>query len=207
MIDKLSCLTDFLGSQGFKNSICTLVKNEGLLADNYQFKLFYEHIYEMQVILISIYIAKQTKIEVPINLNELEKWCTFRGVDFRNYVYDKIEEEIDATKKNDDFYNKTLKALMDYNQNNMEENNMSKTINDTEFENFVKETEAKADASIAAYQAKIAQEIENKRKECEEANKKDKAQAEANDLRYFYDGLINAGFTESEAMSILLKRV
>lgn len=202
MIDKLSLLTDFLDSQDFKNNVCAFVKHKGLLADNYQFKLFYKHIPAMQVILISIYVAKQTKIEVTINLNYLG-----RGIDFRHYVYEKIEAEINIARNNDDFYNKTLKALMEYNQNNMEENNMSKTINDTEFENFVKETEAKADASIAAYQAKVAQEIENKRKECEEANKKDKAQAEANELRYFYDGLIHAGFTEEEALSILLKRV
>ena len=202
MIDKLSLLTDFLDSQGFKNTVCACVKKNGLLDNNYQLKLFNKHIPDAQVIIISIYVAKQTRIEVRINLNDLGK-----GIDFRNYVYKRIEEEINIARNNNDFYNKTLKTLMEYNQNNTEENSMNKTINDTEFENFVKETEAKADASIAELQAKASKEIENKRKECEEANKKDKAQAEANELRYFYDGLIKAGFTKSEAMSILLKRV
>lgn len=83
---------------------------------------------------------------------------------------------------------------------------MAKTQNEIEFENFAKERQAQAEASLQAYKTKVENEIEAKRQECLEADKRDQAYQVANRYRYFYDGLIAAGFDENQAMAILLEK-
>ena len=83
---------------------------------------------------------------------------------------------------------------------------MHKSQNEIEFENFANERRVQADASVQAYKVKVENEIETKRQECLEADKKERAYQAAAQYRYFFDGLIAPGFDENPAMAILLEK-
>lgn len=207
--------------------------------------MFWKPNYERNAMVISIYIAKQTKIEVNLEFDAINETFTMPASDFelQHYVYQKVIKELDAARRNEDLYiyGQVLKELdiahrnedlcnqviknSKYGQsllrddavdaaryfyevvNNIkEENKMAKTQNEIEFENFAKERQAQAEASLQAYKAKVENEIEAKRLECLEADKRDQAYQVANRYRYFFDGLIAAGFDENQAMAILLEK-
>jgi len=214
---------EFLMSQTFKDNIYVELTHRHLISDGYQWKMFCKPNYERNAFVLSIYIAKQTKIEVDLEFAAINEIFTMPASDFelRNYVYGKVLKELDAARHNEDLYNQIIKNskygyhddavdaaryFYEIVNNIKEENKMAKTQNEIEFENFAKERQAQAEASLQAYKTKVENEIEAKRQEYLEADKKDSAYQAANQYRYFYDGLIAAGFNENQAMAILLEK-
>lgn len=201
----------FLQSQTFKDNVYAELMHRNLIADGYQWKMFCKPNYVQNTIVISIYIAKQTKIEIDLEFAAINAIFGMPASDFEleHYVYQKVLKELDAARRNEDFCNKyghyAFYAFETMN-NIEEENKMAKTQNEIEFENFAKERQAQAEASLQAYKTKVENEIEAKRLECLEADRKDRAYQAANQYRYFYDGLVAAGFDENQAMAILLEK-
>ena len=171
--------------------------HRNLISDGYQWKMFCKPNYERNAMIVSIYIAKQTKIEVYLDFYALEKLSDYPGL-LEKYAYEQILKQLD--------YEQTIDALKKYNNNIEEETTMHKTQNEIEFENFANERRAQADASVQAYKDKVENEIEAKRQECQEADRKERAYLAAAQYRYFFDGLIAAGFDENQAMAILLEK-
>lgn len=170
---------------------------------------------------VSYYIGG-TKIEVYIKFAAIAEAASMIGgkYELERYILAEIIAELDTARRNKDLCNKyghhddmldaaryafeiMAKETM---KNIKEENKMAKTQNEIEFENFAKERQAQAEASLQAYKTKVENKIEAKRLECLEADKKDQAYQVANRYRYFYDGLIAAGFDENQAMAILLEK-
>ena len=191
----------FLMSQTFKDNVYAELMHRNLISDGYQWKMFCKLNYERNAFVLSIYIAKQTKIEVDLEFTAINEIFTMPASDFelRNYVYQKVLKELDAASRSARHFYEIVNKIK-------EENKMAKTQNEIEFENFAKERQAQAEASLQAYKTKVENEIEAKRLECLEADKKDQAYQVANRYRYFYDGLIAAGFDENQAMAILLEK-
>lgn len=213
---------EVLMSQTFKNNVYAELMHRNLISDGYQWKMFCKPNYERNAFVLSIYIAKQTKIEIDLEFAAINEIFTMPASDFelKHYVYQKVLKELDIARRNEDFCNKyghhddmvdaaryAFELMTTYsNENIKEENKMAKTQNEIEFENFAKERQAQAEASLQAYKTKVENEIEAKRLECLEADKKDRAYQAANQYRYFFDGLIAAGFDENQAMAILLEK-
>lgn len=173
---------EFLMSQTFKDNVYAELMHRNLISDGYQWKMFCKPNYERNAFILSIYIAKQTKIEVDLEFAAINEIFTMPASDFelRNYVYQKVLKELDAARRNEDLCNKYghHDDALDSARYFYEIVNMAKTQNEIEFENFAKERQAQKDQ---AYQV-------------------------ANRYRYFYDGLIAAGFDENQAMAILLEK-
>ena len=190
----MACFPDLervLQTQTFKDNVYAELMHRNLISDGYQWKMFCNPNYERDAMVISIYIAKQTKIEVYLDFYALEKLSDFPIL---------LEKHV---------YEQTIEALKKYNNNNNnieEETTMNKTQNEIEFENFANERRAQADASVQAYKDKVENEIEAKRQECQEADRKERAYLAAAQYRYFFDGLLAAGFDENQAMAILLEK-
>ena len=208
---------EFLMSQTFKDNVYAELMRRNLISDGYQWKMFCKLNYERNAFVLSIYIAKQTKIEIDLEFAAINEIFTMPASDFelKHYVYQKVLKEFDAARRNEDFCNKyehhddaldSARYFYEIVNKIKEENKMAKTQNEIEFENFAKERQAQAEASLQAYKTKVENEIEAKRLECLEADKKDQAYQVANRYRYFYDGLIAAGFDENQAMAILLEK-
>ena len=208
---------EFLMSQTFKDNVYAELTHRNLISDGYQWKMFCKPNYERNAFVLSIYIAKQTKIEVDLEFAAINEIFTMPASDFqlKHYVYQKVLKELDTASRNEDLCNKyghhddavdAARYFYEIVNNIKEENKMAKTQNEIEFENFAKERQAQAEASLRAYKTKVENEIEAKRLECLEADKKDQAYQVANQYRYFYDGLIAAGFDENQAMAILLEK-
>lgn len=207
----------FLQTQAFKDNVYDELMHRNLISDGYQWKMFHKINYERNVIVISIYIAKQTKIEVDLKFDALKEAYLMpaRYFEIQSYILMRVQKELDAARRNEDLCNKyghhddavdAARYFYEIVNNIKEENKMAKTQNEIEFENFAKERQAQAEASLQAYKTKVENEIEAKRLECLEADKKDQAYQVANRYRYFYDGLIAAGFDENQAMAILLEK-
>lgn len=207
----------FLMSQTFKDNVYAELMHRNLISDGYQWKMFCKLNYERNAFVLSIYIAKQTKIEVDLEFAAINEIFAMPASDFelRYYVYQKVLKELDVARRNEDLCNKyghrddaidATRYFYEIVNKIKEENKMAKTQNEIEFENFAKERQAQAEASLQAYKTKVENEIEAKRLECLEADKKDQTYQVANRYRYFYDGLIAAGFDENQAMAILLEK-
>lgn len=196
---EISEINTFLETQTFKDNVYADVMNRGLLTEGYQFKIFCKPAYEKEAITISIYIGKQNKILVDIYLRDI-----INNPNFRSYIHHQINKRLDEVCH--PAYELTMEALKSYNNNIKEETTMHKTQNEIEFENFANERRAQADASVQAYKDKVENEIETKRQECLEADKKERAYQAAAQYRYFFDGLLAAGFDENQAMAILLEK-
>lgn len=190
-------LDTFLQTQTFKDNVYAELMHRNLISDGYQWKMFCKSNYERNAMVISIYIAKQTKIEVYLDFYALENLSDYPEL-LKKHVYEQILQKLD--------YEQTIDALKKYNNNIKEETTMHKTQNEIEFENFANERRAQADASVQAYKDKVENEIETKRQECLEADKKERAYQAAAQYRYFFDGLLAAGFDENQAMAILLEK-
>lgn len=214
---------EFLMSQTFKDNIYVELTHRHLISSGYQWKMFCKPNYERNAFVLSIYIAKQTKIEVDLEFAAINEIFTMPASDFmlRQYVYDKVLKELDVARRNEDLYNQVIKNskygyhddavnaaryFYEIVNNIKEETTMNKTQNEIEFENFANERRAQADASVQAYKDKVENEIETKRQECLEADKKERAYQAAAQYRYFFDGLLAAGFDENQAMAILLEK-
>lgn len=209
-------------SQTLTDRVYSELMHRNLISDGYQWKMFCKPNYERNAMVISIYIAKQTKIEVDIKFAAISEAASMISgkYELERYVIDKIIEELDIARQCEDLCNKygrrddmldaaryafelMTKETM---KNIKEETTMHKTQNEIEFENFANERRAQADASVQAYKDKVENEIETKRQECLEADKKERAYQAAAQYRYFFDGLIAAGFDKDQAMAILLEK-
>jgi hypothetical protein len=222
-------------SQTLTDRVYAELMRRNLISDGYQWKMFCKPNYERNAMVISIYIAKQTKIEVNIEFAAISEAASMVSgkYELERYVLDKIIEELDIARQCEDLCNKyrrrddscidaaryafermakeafrfTMDETGKLKMNNIEEETtMHKTQNEIEFENFANERRAQADASVQAYKVKVENEIETKRQECLEADKKDQAYQAAAQYRYFFDGLIAAGFDKDQAMAILLEK-
>lgn len=229
-----SSFENFFQSQSLQDYVYSELMHRNLISDGYQWKMFCKPNYEQKAMVISIYIAKQTKIEVNIDFAAIAEAESMVGgkYELERYVRKKIIDELDIARQCEDLCNKyrrhddmldaaryafermakeafiftmdeTGKLKM---KNIEEETTMHKTQNEIEFENFANERRAQADASVQAYKVKVENEIETKRQECLEADKKERAYQAAAQYRYFFDGLIAAGFDKDQAMAILLEK-
>ena len=192
----------FLQSQTFKDNVYAELMHRNLISDGYQWKMFCKLNHEREAMVISIYIAKQTKIEVDLEFD------TLFGDDYeiRQYIYRKVIKELDKACKKACNQIDAARYFYEIVNNIEEETTMHKTQNEIEFENFANERRAQADASVQAYKDKVENEIEAKRQECQEADRKERAYLAAAQYRYFFDGLLAAGFDENQAMAILLEK-
>lgn len=221
-------------SQTLTDRVYSELMRRNLISDGYQWKMFCKPNYERNAMAISIYIAKQTKIEVDIKFAAISEAASMISgkYELERYVIDKIIEELDIARQCEDLCNKygrhddmldaaryafermakeAISFTMDETgglkmKNIEEETTMHKTQNEIEFENFANERRAQADASVQAYKDKVENEIETKRQKCLEADKKERAYQAAAQYRYFFDGLIAAGFDKDQAMAILLEK-
>ena len=178
---------EFLMSQSFKDNVYVELTHRHLISDGYQWKMFCKSNYERNAFVLSIYIAKQTKIEVDLEFAAINEIFAMPASDFelRDYVYKKVLKELDTARRNEDLYDRLIKnskygyhddmadaatyyaAIMTTysNENIKEENKMAKTQNEIEFENFDKERQAQAAASLQAYKTKVENENAAKRRE------------------------------------------
>lgn len=212
-------------SQTLTDRVYAELMRRNLISDGYQWKMFCKPNYERDAMVISIYIAKQTKIEVDIEFRAIAEAASMPSgkYELERYVLAMIIKELDIARHNEDLCNKyrhrddmldayrhafelMAKYSVETTNNIKEETTMHKTQNEIEFENFANERRAQADASVQAYKDKVENEIETKRQECLEADKKERAYQAAAQYRYFFDGLLAAGFDENQAMAILLEK-
>lgn len=165
-----------------------------IIAEAYKYKLV-EPGYEPKVyfntvkntedyIKIAIYIGKRKNISLaPIN----------RCIESIGTIMAKVKSDFEVFSHQNNITEK-------------ENEEMSKSIQEIEFEKFEAIKKAEAAAENEKYNADIAKEIEEKRQEYLEDQKKANARDDANSYWYFYSGLIEAGFNENQAMQILLAK-
>ncbi len=199
MIDNVNYLTTFLETQTFKDHVYAEAMRRELISDGYQFKLFQKLSFERNAIVLSIYIAKQKKIEVFLDLTKLG-----RGIDFRAYTYRRVIEELDIARRNEDFYKRTMETVETYcsiNQNIEEENTNMDDILKAEIEKITANYNLQMSALVAEREREIA--------DCKKAYERTKIIEDQNEAAFRQkakmDALVTAGFTEQQAFEMIMK--
>lgn len=160
------------------------LKAENLIQNGYEVKVYANQDVRTFNIIYSIYFAPRTCIKVCTNCYKIPS-----NNEFLNLFYLAVDNYI---KKNT--------------TNIKEEENMKKSQQEIEFEQFEAQKRADADAEIAKYKSDIEKDIEEERCRLLEEQRRVEAEKDAAGYWYFYTGLINSGFNEEQAMQILLAK-
>lgn len=188
------------------NKILAIAKDLDIIAPGYEAKVYWNNNAKTNFSTqICIYIDKQKCIKLPpiTNLNDA---CADGIIKMARDALEAYEGSMDT--KNSSFYEALAKLTKanDYKYELTKENEImsKKSAQEIEFEQFEAQKRAEADAEVAAYKANIDEEIEDKRRELREEQRQADANDKAAEFWYFYSGLLNNGFTEEQAMQILL---
>lgn len=187
--------------------ILDIAKDLDIIAPGYEAKVYWNNNAKTNFSTqICIYIDKQKCIKLPpiSNINEA---CADGIIKMARDALEAYEGSMDT--KNSSFYEALAKLTKtsDYKYELTKENEIimsKKSAQEIEFEQFEVQKRAEADAEVAEFKAGIDKEIENKRRELREEQRQADANDKAAEFWYFYSGLLNNGFSEEQAMQILL---
>ena len=181
---------DFNKGLGLSNYVMTEIKSklkaENLNQDGYEVKVYVNQNVNTSDIVYSIYFAPRTCIKVCIDYSKVP---SLSDTEFLKLFYLEVGN---YTKENT--------------TNIKEEENMKKSQQEIDFEQFETQRRADVDAKIAKYKTEMEKDIEEERCRLLEEQRKAEAEKDAAGYWYFYTGLINAGFNEDQAMQILLAK-
>lgn len=196
-------ITDY-GVRYVNNKILAIAKDLDIIAPGYEAKVYWNKNGNTGYwIEICIYIDKRKCIKLPL-------------IDPNNVIYDEVirmaRDALEAyegslNSKSEDFtnfMNIVLANKYKYEQTKENDIMIKKSTQEIEFEQFEAQKRADADSEIAEFKAGIDKEIEEKRIELREEQRKADANDKAAEFWYFYSGLLGNGFTEEQAMQILL---
>jgi len=191
-------MTDY-GIDYVNKKILAIAKDLDIIAPGYEAKVYWNNNAKTKFLTqICIYIDKQKCIKLP-PITNLDDAYPDGIIRMARDAMEAYEGSMD--KENSDFYEAFTKL---YRLKKENENMTKKSSQEIEFEQFEAQKRAEADAEVAAYKANIDEEIEEKRRELREEQRQADANDKAAEFWYFYSGLLNNGFTEEQAMQILL---
>lgn len=195
------------GVNYINKEILDIAKALNIIAPGYEAKVYWnKNGHTGYLTEICIYISKRKCIKLPlIDANNVLS-CD-EVIRMARDTLEAYEGSMDP--KNSDFYEALAKLTKanDYKYELTKENEIimsKKSAQEIEFEQFEAQKRAEADAEVAEFKAGIDKEIEDKRRELREEQRQSDANDKAAEFWYFYSGLLNNGFTEEQAMQILL---
>lgn len=199
-------MTDY-GVDYVNKKILAIAKDLDIIAPGYEAKVYWNNNAKTNFLTqICICIDKQKCVKLP-PITNLDDACADGIIKMARDALEAYERTQDT--KNSDFYETLAKLTKanDYKYELTKENELimsKKSAQEIEFEQFEAKKRAEADAEVAACKANIDKEIEEKRRELREEQRQADANDKAAEFWYFYSGLLNMGFTEEQAMQILL---
>lgn len=172
--------------------------------NNYKLKVYGRYFPENSKLVVSIYYAKQTCVKAAITnfICQSYRYCLSEIIDqIENQLYSEYEYGCNSKEKipiSDIISNCLLE----------EEPIMTKkSKQEIEYEQFATNKEAELKVRTQEIQHEIDSQIEQKRLECQEDMKRQQQYEIAANYWYFYQGLMEAGFNEDQAMKILLNKM
>lgn len=197
-------MTDY-GVDYVNKKILAIAKDLDIIAPGYEAKVYWNNNAKTKFLTqICIYIDKQKCIKLP--LIDTNNVCCDEIIRMARDFLEAYEGSLNS--KSEDFTNFINICLANkYKYELTKENEIimsKKSAQEIEFEQFEAQKRAEADAEVAAYKANIDEEIEDKRRELREEQRQADANDKAAEFWYFYSGLLNNGFSEEQAMQILL---
>ena len=164
------------------------LKAHDIVPCGYEPKVFCKYDTPKDRAIFDIYYAKQKRIQIELNYvscqsNEQILKTLSKGI-YGYIIAQKINEK----------ENKTMPII-------------NKSEQELEFDRFEDEARTNLERWYAEEKADVEKEIEKKRLELREEQNKAEQEVIAKRYWYFFSGLKSAGFTEDQAMQIMLKQV